>query len=96
MNTNAPFQREVEWKLDVKSWLWTLGHSVSRSVDMDDVDELVIRLCTQIGTIMEDTSIVALTIRGLSGSKRAEAIAEMSTAADHIWRLIEATRVLSR
>lgn len=62
---------------------------------MDDTDELVTRLCTQIGMVMEDTSIVALTVGGLSGSEKTNAIAEIGVAAENIWRLIEAARVLS-
>lgn len=72
------------------------GSCGSRSVDMDDTDEIVIRLCTKVGIIMEDMSIVALTIRGLSSSERTDAIVQISIAAETIQRLTEAARVLSR
>jgi hypothetical protein len=67
-----------------------------RSVGVDDADELVIHLCTQLGMIMEDTSIVALTIGGLSDSERAGEIAKLRVAAEKVCRLIEAARILSR
>ena len=63
---------------------------------MDDTDELILRLCTQVGVLMEDASIVALTLRRLSLAERTEAIADLCIATDTIERLVEAARVLSR
>lgn len=38
-------------------------------VDMDDTDELVVLLCAHIGMIMEDASVVALTLGALSSMR---------------------------
>jgi hypothetical protein len=63
---------------------------------MDETDELIIRLCTQVGMVMEDASIVALTLRGLSVAERTNAIADLCIAGETIECLTEAARVLSR
>jgi hypothetical protein len=63
---------------------------------MDDTDELIIRLCTQAGMIMEDTSILALTVRGVPPPARAAAIANICRATETIDRLMEAARSLRR
>jgi hypothetical protein len=78
-------------KLDVD-----FGRLGVRSVHMDDTDELIIRLCTHVGMIMEDASIVALTLGGLSPAERADPIAELCIASERIERLMEAARVLRR
>jgi hypothetical protein len=67
-----------------------------RSVDMDDTDELIIRLCTQVGMIMEDSSILALTLGAVSRSEWTDAIADLGVASGTIERLIEAARALCR
>jgi hypothetical protein len=63
---------------------------------MDDTDQLIIRLCTQAGMIMEDTSILALTIGGVPPPERAAAIAELCLTTQTIDRLMKATRALCR
>jgi hypothetical protein len=78
-------------KLDVD-----FGGGAGRSVHMDDTDELIIRLCTQVGMVMEDASIVALTLGGLSLAERINAITELCIASETIECLMKAARVLCR
>lgn len=60
----------------------------------DDTDILVEQLCTRIGMIMEDASIIALTIRGRKHEGRGAALAQIETAAFQISALLTAARAL--
>jgi hypothetical protein len=59
-----------------------------------DTSEIITQLCTRIGMIMEDASVVALTIRELKGDARATAIAELEAAGERIRALAGAARAL--
>jgi hypothetical protein len=63
-------------------------------MDEDD-EELLVRLCTRIGVIMEDASFVALTIRGTEGAERVAAIAEVTLAAEKLATLAGAVSALT-
>lgn len=64
-------------------------------MDMDDeTQELIIQLCTRIGMIMEDASVVALTIGSRDQDARMAAMTELEVAADQIGRLVKATQSL--
>lgn len=66
-------------------------------MDMDDeTQELIIQLCTRIGMIMEDASVVALTIGSRDRDARLVAITEPDVAAEQIGRLIMAPQSLLR
>lgn len=62
----------------------------------DETQELIILLCTRIGMIMEDASVVALTIGSGDRGARATTINELNIAAEQIDRLIKATESLLR
>lgn len=63
---------------------------------MDETDQLIIRLCTQVGMIMEDRSILALTLGAVSRPEWADAVAGLCAANETIECLLEAARVLCR
>lgn len=52
------------------------------AMDEDNL-ELTARLCTRIGIIMEDASVIALTIGAASEGDRTGALAQLSAAAGH-------------
>jgi hypothetical protein len=60
----------------------------------DDTAELTARLCTRIGIITEDSSIIALTIGALGGKERLEALAQLDAAARCISDLVRAARAI--
>ncbi|MEZ5736766.1 MAG: hypothetical protein R3E09_13400 [Novosphingobium sp.] len=60
-----------------------------------DTAELVSRLCTRIGMIMEDASVVALTIGSMEEAERSDAIARLEKDARRIDKLIGAVRALA-
>ena len=62
----------------------------------DETQELIILLCTRIGMIMEDASVVALTIGSRNRDARATTITELNIAAEQIDRLVKATESLLR
>nr|WP_166180989.1 hypothetical protein [Altererythrobacter segetis] len=62
----------------------------------DDVDELIALLGTRIGAIMEDASVVALTIGSLKGHERSQAVVKLTSSVEIIHRLAEAVQVLVR
>lgn len=73
-----------------------LPGDLGRRRDMDEDDEeLLVRLCTRIGVIMEDASYVALTIRGTHGAERKAAIAQIATATEMLTALIGAVLALA-
>ena len=66
-------------------------------MDMDDeTQELITLLCTRIGMIMEDASVVALTIGSRDQDVCLAAIAKLDLAAEQIGRLIKAAQSLLR
>jgi hypothetical protein len=64
-------------------------------VDMDETDELVALLCTHIGMIMEDASVVALTIGSLSPTEKLAATARLQQWITIMARLIEAVSAVT-
>jgi hypothetical protein len=74
-------------------WTSCPPRGVVLSMD-DDIDDLIAQLYTRIGMIMEDASVVALTIGGLEREKRVTSIDEVETAANRIAELIAATKAL--
>ena len=60
----------------------------------DDTDDLIAQLCTRIGMIMEDASVIALNVSGKVPSDRQTAIDELDGAAKRIEALIAAVRTL--
>jgi len=60
----------------------------------DDTTELIKCLCTQVGMIMEDASVVALTVGGKDPGNSQAAIEELDRAARQITALISAARAL--
>lgn len=71
------------------------AHSGRRVAMDDDAHDPVVQLCTMIGMIMEDTSVVALTVSGLDDDQRRRAAAEIQTAAATINALAAAVTALS-
>lgn len=66
-------------------------------MDMDDeTQELIILLCTRIGMIMEDASVVALTIGSRDQDACLATIAKLGVAAEQIRWLLRATQSLLR
>jgi hypothetical protein len=88
-------QSSVKFGLSEKLRLDLPAHSVRRVVMDDDAHDLVVQLCTMIGMIMEDTSVVALTVSGLDDHQRRRAMAEIQTAATRINNLAGAITALS-
>ena len=72
-----------------------LSDHCDRGVCMDDSEELVALLCTRIGIIMEDASVVALTIGSLSQFERGKALVVIRHATIAIHRLMEAAIAVS-
>ncbi len=62
----------------------------------DETQELIKLLCTRIGMIMEDASVVALTIGSRDREARLSAIAELNISAEQIGRLVKAIQSLLR
>jgi hypothetical protein len=60
----------------------------------DDTAELTTRLCTRIGMIMEDVSVIALTIGAASEVDRADALAQLDEAARRISDLVRTARAV--
>ena len=66
-----------------------------RRVRMDDDNaELIEMLCTRIGAIMEDASVIALTMGGVSAEERIERIRELQRASALIASLTAAVHSL--
>ena len=60
----------------------------------DDTHDLTVQLCTKVGMIMEDASVIALTIGGLASEDRQAALEEIGKAAERISALVEAARLM--
>lgn len=66
-------------------------------VDMnDETRELIILLCTRVGMIMEDASVMALAIGSRDQDERLAAIAELEVTVEQIRRLVKAAQSLLR
>jgi hypothetical protein len=96
-NTNASFAREVEWKdeklpekLDMDFVAWSVRLAV-----MDDDAELMGLLCTRIGMIMEDASVIALTLAAADPEARLVQLAELKAASAAIAALVAAVESLN-
>ena len=64
-------------------------------MDVDDeTQELIVLLCARIGMIMEDASVVALTIGSRDQDACLAAIAKLDLATEQIGGLIKATQSL--
>ena len=67
-----------------------------RHVSMDDEnDELINLLCTRIGSIMEDASVIALTMGKLEPEVRLTWIAELKRASASIAALVAAVELMT-
>ena len=60
-----------------------------------DTDDLIAQLCTRVGMIMEDSSVAALTVGGLTAEKRDGVIAALEAATDRITALVYAAKALA-
>lgn len=78
-------------KLDMDLRLnWGLG------VRMDvDANDLVIRLCTRIGMLMEDSSPIALSMGTLTPNETLRTLTELEQAIEQMASLINAARVIA-
>ena len=62
---------------------------------MDEDDrELIVRLCTRAGMMMEDASAVAIGTAGVKPSELVNAVNDLVTAAADIQKVVGATAVL--
>lgn len=102
MDSNASFQPEVEWFLHSKSWVWTSfgrGRFVpsSRRRDVvDDSNELVQRLTTLAGILMEDSSPDAVSVLPKEPADAEARLAELEEAMRDAAVLLQAARILQR
>jgi len=62
-------------------------------MDQDTAD-LVAQLCTRVGILMEDTSVVALTLGAVDESELSEMIERLQLAAGKIGHLLAAAQAL--
>lgn len=77
-----------------ESWRWTSEGSRGFVSVMDE--EFITALCARIGMIMEDASVIALTIGGLGETQRHVAISDIAGASERIAALVNAVRALER
>lgn len=78
----------IKLSLDFMAWS-------GRGVPMDEnIDDLIVQLCTRIGMIMEDASVTALIVGGMLPSDRLNVIEELEGAAKRIDALVAAARAL--
>jgi hypothetical protein len=92
-DTNARFEGKVEWKASAKAGYGLIGERWPLC-GMDDTEELVVLLCTHIGMIMEDASVVALTIGGMSSSEKSIALGKLGQATATAERLMQAVHAV--
>jgi hypothetical protein len=62
---------------------------------MDDDADLIARLCTRAGMIMEDTSFLAVTMVGLSDLERTERLHRIAHASHAVDTLVAAANALN-
>jgi hypothetical protein len=70
------------------------GRSRLRQDMDDDTADLIARLCTRAGMIMEDMSVLALRAGSIPESERAPALTRLELAASQIAALIAAARAM--
>ena len=75
-------------RVDLAASAW-----LRRSMD-DDTTRLVIELCTHIGMLMEDASVLALTLRQVVPDARAASIKQLITASEQIGYLLAGAAIL--
>jgi hypothetical protein len=63
-------------------------------MDPDDY-ELIRRLCTKAGTIMENMSVTAISTSGFSPELMKQTLSELTIAATQIMALVNAARVVN-
>lgn len=79
-----------------ESWFWTVTASSGLCIDMDeDTLDLISKLCTRAGMIMEDASVDALTIPP-DGMTMGVQLANLNEAARTIASLLAAASTLHR
>ena len=61
----------------------------------DDTRELIDRLCTRAGSVMEDISVIALTTRRLQDDQLLEALAQIEAELDRMSSWTSAARSLA-
>ena len=61
----------------------------------NDTRDLIIQLCTEAATRMEDASVTALTIQSASEHEVREVLNELVAVADQISALVKAARAMS-
>jgi len=95
-DTNAPRAGEVQCNMGPATKLdMDFGPLSRRGGAMDDdTEDLVTQLCTRIGMIMEDTSVLALTVRGMDQVGRRAALWNIEQAAGRIHALVAAAKAL--
>ncbi len=88
---------EVEWNCSLATMLsLDFKNRTGRGVGMDDETfDLIAQMCTRIGMIMEDASIVALTVNAISREERMGAIADLEAASSQIRALAKAAKALA-
>lgn len=60
-----------------------------------DTDDLVLLLCTQIGMLMEDASVVALTLKSREPDQRAAEIENLHAQISRMAKIIDAATALT-
>jgi hypothetical protein len=96
--TNAQLPSEVDWNVGPLAMLhmdFVRQGRLRQPMD-DDTAELTTRLCSRIGMIMEDASVLALTIGTASEAGRLEVLAQLDEAAVRISDLVRAARAIQR
>jgi len=69
------------------------GSRLRQEMDKDAAD-LIAQLCTRVGMIMEDMTLLALTTGNISDTERSLALARLEVAAAQITSLIAAARAI--
>ena len=79
-----------------ESWIWTWRQEARFITAMDEDDaDLIERLCTRAGMIMEDASVDALTLQNVPPDQRSVALAKLASAASQIAALVHAAASLN-
>lgn len=87
---------QVEWNMSAGSKLHLdfAGRSRLRQDVDDDIADLIAQLCTRAGMIMEDMSVLTLTMGSIPEANRALALTNLEIAAAQITALIGAARAM--
>jgi hypothetical protein len=96
-DTNACGAVEVEWNVrdEGKKLVMDFCAASGRGRVMEDDHDLLALLCTRIGTIMEDTSAIAITAAMMNSDERTRAIAQIADAVSRLGALTAAAVALS-